>query len=626
MLAIKLKRFSTNVLIKILVFVLLLISVHIGMNSLISLMRPDRGQEDMINEYTRDFETSERLSKDLGHYARLFYELNYGYPPDNKMSQEDLEQKNEIREQLKEYPGFEMVIVPKSTKNNKNVAELTKTFERYPIYYIQKNGFRESNDDYLRYNLLLDGDDYYFVGINKVGYQSIKKNWNIERKQFVHILTSLVVSFIVAVICFAFLCIVIGKKSGYDGIYMGFLDQVFTELQLVVAVCSIYWLVYLYARSAVYPYQKYIIGTVGWTLFFQVLLLQVKRIRIHQFWDGFLIVRMLKKLKKALLAIWYGGPRILKAMLLAVLIPIISSTIWGAVLLIPILMLLAYRYVKNLEAVLDGVKKVKEGQLDYRIEVTQKGDLKELANDINSISEGLNNAVAAEVKSERLKSELLSNVSHDIKTPLTSVITYIHLLKGEEIANETASEYIEIIDRKSQRLKVLTTDLFEAAKATSGDMPVNMQPVDFNAFIRQGIGEFEDRIEGAGLEVRLSLTNDALTVLADGNLLWRVFQNIMSNVIKYAMPNSRIYVALTKTDKYVVLEVKNISAHELNIPAADLMERFQRGDKSRATEGSGLGLSIARSLIELQNGLFQINIDGDLFKVTIQLERDMNQV
>jgi len=286
----------------------------------------------------------------------------------------------------------------------------------------------------------------------------------------------------------------------------------------------------------------------------------------------------------------------------------------------------SYKYIKNLETVLEGVKKVKEGQLDYRIEVKQKGDLKELAEDINSISEGLKNAVASEVRSERLKSELLSNVSHDIKTPLTSVITYVDLLKNESIDNDTANEFIEIIDRKSQRLKVLTLDLFEAAKATSGDMPVDIQAVDFNAFIMQGAGEFEDKTSEAGLEVRMSLTKAPVMIMADGNLLWRVFQNLMSNVVKYAMPGSRVYLELSTTDQYAVFEIKNISAYELNIPASELMERFQRGDKSRSTDGSGLGLSIARSLLELQNGIFQIDIDGDLFKVTLKMELHGNQV
>lgn len=704
--AIRLRKFSTNLLIKVLVFVLLLVSVLTGMESLVSLVRSSREQGDIINEYLGDFENSNNLSRDLNDYAQLFYRLNSVFPSDqaiadgtfittnliieemskkfsnwsdilkddfridydetnqtyqiiflidfeDKAVQEEKEalfktfisevfseqqvknilikryskQKSQIREALNQYSNFEMTIIPKSKINDDTkINTLTKTFEKYPIYYIQKSGIPESNNSYLRRNLLFEGDDYYFVGINQSKYRVAQTNWNSERKHVIQTIVKLAVSFLAAVICFAFLCTVAGKRSDSDEINIGRADKIWSEIQFVVMAVSLYMIVYNYAIGSIYLYQKYIIVTAAWALLFQMLLLQIKRIRMRQFLNGFITVRFLKTIKRGLLALWYGGPRMARAMVLVVLVPLVSKTAAGAFILVPILMFLTYRYVKSLEAVLDGVKKVKEGQLDYRIEVLQKGDLKELADDINSISEGLKNAVASEVKSERLKSELLSNVSHDIKTPLTSIITYIHLLKGEKITNQVANEYIEIIDRKSQRLKILTTDLFEAAKATSGDMPVNMKPVDFNEFIMQGIGEFEDRIENAGLEVRISLVNEPVVVLADGNLLWRIFQNIMSNVIKYAMQNSRVYLELTSSDKYAMLEVKNISAHELNIPAEELMERFQRGDKSRTTEGSGLGLSIARSLIELQNGFFEIDIDGDLFKVKIQLERSINEV
>ncbi len=218
-----------------------------------------------------------------------------------------------------------------------------------------------------------------------------------------------------------------------------------------------------------------------------------------------------------------------------------------------------------------------------------------------------------------MKAELITNVSHDLKTPLTSIITYVDLLKNEGLQSENAGKYLGIIDSKSQRLKSLTEDLFEAAKATSGNIAVNFEKLNVASLISQGLGELSDKIETSGLIFRTNFPAENVYVNADGRLLWRVIENLLSNVFKYALPNSRVYIDVIQTDETVKIVVKNISAYELNVNADELMERFKRGDASRHSEGSGLGLSIAKSLTELQNGSFTLNIDGDLFKATIEL-------
>lgn len=279
------------------------------------------------------------------------------------------------------------------------------------------------------------------------------------------------------------------------------------------------------------------------------------------------------------------------------------------------------KYISDFIEICEGAKKIRNGDLNYKIIVNKEGELGQLADDINQISQGLENAVSNEIRSERLKSELISNVSHDLKTPLTSIVTYVDLLKQEEINNEAANGYIDVIERKAKRLTELTNDLFEAAKASSGAMPVEIEKIDWNAIIRQGLGEFDEKLNAASLEMRVKLLEKPAYISADGRLLWRVFDNLMGNVVKYALENSRVYINLEDEETYIHFAMKNISAYELNIPADELMERFKRGDESRNSEGSGLGLSIANSLIDLQKGIFEISIDGDLFRVDIWMPK-----
>ncbi|CBH21196.1 Integral membrane sensor signal transduction histidine kinase (fragment) [Acetoanaerobium sticklandii] len=241
---------------------------------------------------------------------------------------------------------------------------------------------------------------------------------------------------------------------------------------------------------------------------------------------------------------------------------------------------------------------------------------------LNSISEGFKIAVDEEIKSQNLKTELISNVSHDLKTPLTSIISYIDLLKKENDMSETQKEYIEILEQKSQRLTLLIEDLFEASKAASGNISFNKSSLDLVSLLRQTIAENENEISASGLLFKIQLPDSEQKIICnlDGKRTYRIFDNLISNILKYSLPSSRVYIDVSLNMNKVLIVFKNISAYEMNFNPNDIAERFVRGDKSRNTDGSGLGLSIAKSFTELQGGEFNIYIDGDLFKVAISFE------
>jgi signal transduction histidine kinase len=225
--------------------------------------------------------------------------------------------------------------------------------------------------------------------------------------------------------------------------------------------------------------------------------------------------------------------------------------------------------------------------------------------------------VNEKMRSERFKTELITNVSHDIKTPLTSIINYVDLIKKEEIGNETARQYIEVLDRQSGRLKKLVEDLVEASKASSGSLSVELVPCDVTVLLTQTLGEFEDKLNKRGLTPVVNTPEQPLRILADGRHLWRIFDNLMGNICKYALYGTRVYIDVKNEQGRAVITFRNISENQLNVSADELMERFVRGDKSRNTEGSGLGLSIAKSLAELQGGVMELNVDGDLVKASV---------
>ncbi len=293
---------------------------------------------------------------------------------------------------------------------------------------------------------------------------------------------------------------------------------------------------------------------------------------------------------------------------------------------VPVIILIAFQWKTNREA----IRSAAAGNMEIQVDTTHMYyDFRSEAEDINRLQDAISEAVARQMASERMKTELITNVSHDIRTPLTSIVNYVDLLDKKIHSDEVTidpepeyanvEEYLEVLTRQSARLKKLIDDLLEASKASTGNLDVEPVPMDAKVILDQAVGEFEDRLHNAGLEIVVKDDVD-VQILADGRHLWRVYDNLLGNICKYAQPGTRVYVdLLNHTPSMIQIIFRNISKDALNISEEELMERFTRGDKSRNTEGSGLGLSIAQSLMQLMNGSMQIKIDGDLFKVTLEL-------
>ncbi|NFD86337.1 sensor histidine kinase [Clostridium botulinum] len=288
-----------------------------------------------------------------------------------------------------------------------------------------------------------------------------------------------------------------------------------------------------------------------------------------------------------------------------------------------IVLLIGYLFKKAdyLNEILKATEELTCGNLDYIIKENKGGVLGKIVHNINNMKEGYKRSLEEQVKSERLKTELITNVSHDLKTPLTSIINYIDLLKKENLSKDEVNAYISVLDRKSERLKSLIEDLFEASKMSSGAVELNIEKINVTALLKQSIAEFEEKITKSSLELKFKYDNNKTYANLDGKKTWRVFENLINNIIKYSQPNTRVYIDLIETNTKIIITMKNISRYEMDFSADEIFERFKRGDKARNTDGSGLGLAIAKSISELQGGSLNIIIDGDLFKVIVEFNK-----
>jgi signal transduction histidine kinase len=427
------------------------------------------------------------------------------------------------------------------------------------------------------------------------------------------------------ILSLVYLVLVIGRKSFKDKeLRLHAVDRLYVDVNILLGMGLLFTWVAILEEVVSPNIENMVIPiTVPFAAALFVLILSlVKHFKNGTFFRHTLIYRLFYKLFQFVKAVYDSGSVGVKTVLIVIGYPIVvAATFFMFPVTLGLAAWVAFKRVKSFQAIKEGVERIKDGEIHHSIDVGGKGEFARLAANINSITDGLNKAVDSELKSERLKTELITNVSHDIRTPLTSIITYVDLLKKEELSSK-AEEYVEVLDQKSKRLKILTDDLFEAAKASSGSIPVQLERIDIVSLITQGLGEVSDKIEDSGLAFKFNYPNEKVYVAADGKLLWRSIENVLSNIFKYALQGSRVYIDVEDLGSEVLLTFKNISAYELNISAGELMERFKRGDESRTSQGSGLGLSIAESLIEIQKGKFTIQVDGDLFKSIIALPKD----
>jgi signal transduction histidine kinase len=425
--------------------------------------------------------------------------------------------------------------------------------------------------------------------------------------------------------CLIYLIFAAGKKSiDPQGIHHISVDKLFNEITLAMlflCCAAVAGCVYLLFLNLFYEIFLVLLLAAAVELLIACILILVRHIKSHSLFTHTIIFTLFRLIFRFIKNIYNAGKPMVKAFVLVAILGVLTAIPFVFILSIPLALIFTYFQVKKYLTIKNGVKLIKNGIYNQNIEVAGKGEIASLSADINSISSGLATEVECRLKSERLKTELIVNVSHDIRTPLTSVITYVDLLEKEDIQNENARKYINVIAGKSNRLKTLIDDLFEASKAASGSIAVNCDNVDLGELVTQGLGELDDKIKASSLDFKINLPQTKILAYADGKLIWRALENLLFNVFKYSLAKSRVYIDVFEDDDNAYIEVKNISEMELNIPEDEILERFKRGDESRSSDGNGLGLDIAKSLMACQNGELIIKIDGDLFKAKLKIPK-----
>ena len=464
-------------------------------------------------------------------------------------------------------------------------------------------------------------------------YSYLFCSWLLEHTGLTVFLTVLFA--VLTLFCFCFLMASCGHWQGRDGIHLTWLDRIPADVWLIVLLClfCMGWEAFYYEWGRIFFCAAL---TPLLLLFLCVFSAQCKAGTVLR---GTLIARfirlvwrIMKATGRGLYRIAKGLPLMWKTALVTLALVFIEfilfmqdyyGTLAAPFLLLKLLELLAILYIAlSLRTLQKGGEAMADGDFSQNIDTRLLiGDFKRYGQRMNDLRSGIEQAVQEQTKAERMKTELITNVSHDIKTPLTSIVNYVDLLQKEDVQSEAAREYIAVLDRQSRRLKKLTEDLVEASKASSGALPVDLQPTDVSVLFDQIVGEYQERLADCRLTLVARPPEQPLTVCADGKLLSRVMDNLMSNICKYALEDTRVYAVASCDEKTVTISLKNVSRAELNISPDELMERFVRGDASRHTEGSGLGLSIAGSLVQLMGGTFDLSIDGDLFRADITLPR-----
>ena len=447
----------------------------------------------------------------------------------------------------------------------------------------------------------------------------------------------LVAGVMLALLLLVFLIVSAGRRRGLSGVYCNAIDRIPLEI-ITAADAILFVLLTAFLGGAVMDSSSIAIiltfGIFGWiglvliTLSF--LMSIATRYKTKTLWKNTILYRIgrfIGSLFFSFSIVWKGGLALGAIIFLeaAGLIIFYNEPGFGLILFIAekaVIFCCGVFLLHQMQRLNKAGEEISSGNLKYRMETAHMYPaLRRHAENLNNINHGISIAVEQKMKSERFKTELITNVSHDIKTPLTSIVNYVDLLKKEKLDNETASSYIEVLDRQSARLKKLTEDLVEASKASTGNITVNEEPTEVGTMVEQAVGEYDERFRLSQLEPVLVRPDEPIFIMADGRLLWRVFDNLLSNACKYAMPGTRFYLTLEADLGRVMILLRNILKYPLNITSEELLSRFVRGDVSRSTEGSGLGLSIAQSLTQLQHGTMDLTVDGDLFKVTLRFPR-----
>ncbi|MGM0380045.1 MAG: sensor histidine kinase [Bacillota bacterium] len=659
---IKLKKFSHSIIIKFLLFIFIVLSFTFFINLLIGTDGKDyqvlevlsdenyfdstrfdknfryklnKIRNKLVNKKLRvDIENGDtitkekiknRLAKRIDNEKLLeidFSLLETKYKEEIAKIKKDIKS-DELRENLKEFQKYEIkdlnYFVSSDGISVSNVEESkVKDFKKNDFHIIINDKNRLINPKTAErflysfpnyYNRLEEISDEIYLTISNEKLNQEIKNWEKDRIKAENLFKRLILTFILGIVAFIWLVVITGRDSETKKINLNTIDKLHVDTNILVIIGLLTLLFFSFEglinttlkndTKMYFYYITVVISTFGLMLILSL----VRHLKNKTFFKNTISYSIISKIFSLIKRLCFNLYDILKTLF--------NVKAFG------------YKVIRlsDLNEIKKGSKKIREGNLDYKINVKNKGVLKDLSKEINMIAQGLKKAVNNEVKSQKMKTELITNVSHDIRTPLTSIITYIDLIKSEK-SKEKQKEYIEVIDKKSQRLKTLTDDLFEMSKVSSGNINFEKEKIDLVSLINQVLGEFEKNIKNSDLDFKVDLKEENnIFINADGKLLYRAIENIFSNIFKYALVGSRVYIDVVEKNNRINIIFKNISKYELNISEQELMERFTRGDRSRNSEGSGLGLSISKSLMEVQDAKFKIKIDGDLFKVILDLEK-----
>ena len=606
----------------------------------------NRGSETAV--YDASAEYAEEYSSSTGEYGMSASEKEY----EIQRLKRELEQKSE---------GFLYYATDGDTIiSNTDQAE-PDFFQSLPSRYIADNVNQIWEAYPALYDYPMDYSDFFavttdneaniriYVGMDNTVLEERSQAFAAEVMQIKNFLRLALLFYLGALLCFIYLCLICGRRPDDQQIHLLPIDRLWSEV-LLAAVIGVPLLAAGIAATGleklgeqVYLYYEFLFsafltaaGVVWLAFLFSVIRLLKKRMFIKNSilykvlrW---LYLHLRDALRTFVQAVGHVGSlpfRMICAVVLfegaLLLLGLFCIAAIGAFLIWFLLFLVLNFFVlrklakmaKETEAIADGVKAVKSGDLAYKIEVADNGLLGEMAENINGISEGLKNSVEKEIKAERMKAELITNVSHDLKTPLTAILNYADLLSKESLTPDYANDYVKVIKEKSSKLKNLTQDLFDISKAQSGNIKVQNERLDLALLIKQALGEAEEKLSAADLDIRFRVTGGAAEIIGDGNLLSRVAENLIGNIVKYALAGTRVYIDLSAAEGQVTATFKNIAGYEMDFEADSLTERFVRGDAARSTEGSGLGLAIAKSYVEACGGQLSLTIDGDLFKVQL---------
>ncbi len=570
-----------------------------------------------------------------------------GYPDEGYMDEYTYE-RNEFEKMYslgnREHTSFRFIAVQKAA----NTVLMTNILDANPTKNYWDIMQKECHD-YLRIENA-DHDLVIYAGISNPlvsgdTYDYIHYTFLLQRTMYSIGLPFLLVCLPLTALLFILLCLAAGRKAGEAGVVLTAFDRF--PIEAVLFMLGGGFLVVFSISMFLAQYNNYspldaffntaalvMIYLSGYTALMVLFTSLVKRIKTHSLLKRSLIYRFLRLIINGIAYIFRHIRLGLKVLLLsgaaAAALDFLFLIFWedssGFTLLLILLfelalVLLVTLYAIGLQKLSKGAQKIAEGDLDHHVDSSRMlPGIKALGESMNRIGDGMTTALEERMKSEMLKTELITNVSHDIKTPLTSIINYVDLLKKENIADPKQREYLSILDNKSQRLKILIEDLVEASKASTGNLQLSWGKVGLKELVLQASGEFSEKLKARDLTLSLNLPDKPVYIYADGRYVWRVVENLFSNAVKYSLSRTRVYVDLNVQDGRAQFMIRNISSEPLNFSAEELIERFFRGDRSRGTEGSGLGLSIAKSLTEMQKGSFSLSIDGDLFKAIAEFK------